>query len=79
LTYFVKPQNCGNSLSHFQCENFEFDGIFHSKYSNNVLRMEGKNSSCKKMNFGKHIYCEGVDNTKICAKMNPYRATCGSP
>jgi hypothetical protein len=44
--------------------------VLHSKYSNNVLGMVGKNSSCKKINFGQHIYCEGVDNIKICAKMN---------
>jgi hypothetical protein len=41
--------------------------------------MEGKDSSCKKLNFAKHIYFESVDNTKNCAKMNSYYATCGSP
>jgi hypothetical protein len=67
-------------IKSFQCENFEFNGIFHSKYSKNVLRMEGEDNSCKKLNFAKHIYCEGVDNTKNCAKMNSqYCATCVPP
>jgi len=67
-------------IKSFQCENFEFNGIFHSKYSKNVLWMEGKDSSCKKLNFAKHIYCEGVvDNTKNCAKMKSHCATCVPP
>jgi hypothetical protein len=41
--------------------------------------MEGKDNSCNFLNFAKHIYCEGVDNTKNCAKMNSHCATCVPP
>jgi hypothetical protein len=36
--HLLKPQNCGNSLSHFQCENFEFDGSSSFKIFKQCVR-----------------------------------------
>ncbi len=36
--------------------------------------MKVRKSSCKKMILGRHVYCEGVDNTKNTTKMDSYHA-----
>jgi hypothetical protein len=36
-----------------------------------------RNNSCKKLAFGRHVNCEGVDNIKNCAKMGFYCDTFG--
>jgi hypothetical protein len=38
-----------------------------------------RNNFCKKMAYGRHVYCESVDNLKNCAKMDSYCATFGPP
>jgi hypothetical protein len=51
--------------------------FFSFKIINNVLGKEGKELFLQKMIFGRHIYCENVDNTQNFAKTNSYHTTFG--